>query len=393
MEGRKGSLRHFRIWGCPIHVLVQNPKKLERRSKLCLFVGYPKESKGGLFYEPQENKVFVSTNATFLEEDHIRNHQTRSKLVLEEISKNTTDRPSSSTKIVDKTRNIDQTHPSQELGEPRRSGRVVRQRDRYLGLSEAQTVIPNDGIEDPLTYKRAMNDVDYDQWIKANYLEMESMYSNSIWTLIDQPNDVKPIGCKWIYKRKRDQAGKVQTFKARLVAKGYTQNKRIDYEETISPVAMIKSITILLSIATFYDYEIWQMNVKTAFLNGNLEENIYMVQPEGFIQKGQEKKVWIISRYQSNPGRDHWTAIKNILKYLIRTKDYMLVYGSKDLILTRYTDSDFQTDKDARKSTSGSIFTLNGGAVVWRSIKQSCIANSTIEAEYVATCEAAKEAV
>ncbi|KAA0066714.1 gag/pol protein [Cucumis melo var. makuwa] len=71
----------------------------------------------------------------------------------------------------------------------------------------------------------------------------------------------------------------------------------------------------------------------------------------------------------------------------------MLVYGSKDLILTGYTDSDFQTDKDARKSTSGSVSTLNGGAVVWRSIKQSCIADSTMEAEYVAACEAAKEVV
>ncbi|KAA0055181.1 retrovirus-related pol polyprotein from transposon tnt 1-94 [Cucumis melo var. makuwa] len=242
-------------------------------------------------------------------------------------------------------------------------------------------------------------------------LEMEYKYSNSVWTLVDQPNEVRPIGCKWIYKRKRDQAGKVQTFKARLVAKGYTLKEGIDYEETFSPGAMIKSIRILLSIATFYDYEIWQMDVKTAFLNGNLEESIYMVQPEGFIQKGQEQKnvdepcvykriinstvaflvlpdicysVGIVSRYQSNPGCDHWTTIKNILKYLRRTKD---------LILTGYTDSNFQTDKDARKSTSGSVFTLNGGAVVWRSIKQSCIANFTMEAEYVAACEVAKEAV
>ncbi|KAA0035986.1 gag/pol protein [Cucumis melo var. makuwa] len=71
----------------------------------------------------------------------------------------------------------------------------------------------------------------------------------------------------------------------------------------------------------------------------------------------------------------------------------MLVYGSKDLILTGYTDSDFQSDKNARKSTSGSIFTLNGGALVWRSIKQSCFADSTMEAKYVAACEATKEAV
>ncbi|KAA0051190.1 gag/pol protein [Cucumis melo var. makuwa] len=103
--------------------------------------------------------------------------------------------------------------------------------------------------------------------------------------------------------------------------------------------------------------------------------------------------VGIVSRYQFKLGRDHWTTVKNILKYLRRTKDYMFVYGSKDLILTGYTNSDFQTDKDARKSTLGSVFTLNGGAVVWRSIKQSCIVDSTMEAEYVAACEAAKETV
>ncbi|KAA0062200.1 gag/pol protein [Cucumis melo var. makuwa] len=103
--------------------------------------------------------------------------------------------------------------------------------------------------------------------------------------------------------------------------------------------------------------------------------------------------IRIVSRYQSNPRRDHWTVAKNILKYLRRIKDYMLVYGSMDLIFTGYTDSDFQTDKDARNFTSGSLFTLNGGVVVWRSIKQSCIVGSTMEAEYVAACEAAKEAV
>ncbi|TYK02508.1 gag/pol protein [Cucumis melo var. makuwa] len=100
--------------------------------------------------------------------------------------------------------------------------------------------------------------------------------------------------------------------------------------------------------------------------------------------------VGIVSRYQSNPGLDHSTAVKIILKYLRRTRDYMLVYGAKDLILTGYTDSDIQTNKDSRKSTSGSVFTLNGRAIVWRSIKQGCIADSTMEAEYVTACEAAK---
>ena len=105
-KGRKGSLRHFRIWGWPTHVLEQNPKKLEHRSKLCLFVSYPKEARGGLFYDPQDNKICVSTNATFLEEDHIKNHNLCSKIVLSKISTDATDIPSSSTKVVIKLGNL-----------------------------------------------------------------------------------------------------------------------------------------------------------------------------------------------------------------------------------------------------------------------------------------------
>ena len=85
--------------------------------------------------------------------------------------------------------------------------------------------------------------------------------------------------------------GNVQTYKARLVAKGFTQTQGIDYEETFSPVAMLKSIRILLAIAAYYDYEIWQMDVKTAFLNGHLLEDVYMVQPEGFVDPKNPNKV------------------------------------------------------------------------------------------------------
>ena len=117
------------------------------------------------------------------------------------------------------------------------------------------------------------------------------MYSNQVWDLVKVPNGIKPIGYKWVYKRKRGIDEKVETFKERLVAKKYTQKEGIDYEETFSPVAMLKSIRILLSIATHYDYEIWQMYVKTTFLNGNLEKEIYMMQPEGFIAKNQKHMV------------------------------------------------------------------------------------------------------
>ncbi|XP_074327834.1 secreted RxLR effector protein 161-like [Apium graveolens] len=103
--------------------------------------------------------------------------------------------------------------------------------------------------------------------------------------------------------------------------------------------------------------------------------------------------VGMVSRYHSNPRQEHLSAVKPILKYLHKTKEYMLVYKSSDLLPLGYTDSDFQADKDKRNSTSGCVFTLEGGAVIWRSVKQKCIVDSTMKTEYVAASEAAKEAI
>ena len=120
--------------------------------------------------------------------------------------------------------------------------------------------------------------------------------------------------------------------------------------------------------------------------------------------------VGMASRYQSNPSQKYWRAVKHIIKYLKRTRDYMLVYQVDSLVPLGYTDLEFQSDKDSRKSTSNYLFTLRSGAISWRSInsylftlgsgaiswrsiKQSCIADSTMEAKYVAASKVAKEAV
>lgn len=107
--------------------------------------------------------------------------------------------------------------------------------------------------------------------------KIESMYSNQVWELVDSPKRIKPIWCKWTYKRKRGAVRKVETFSTRLVAKGYSQKEGIDYDEIFSPVVILKSFCMPLSIATTLDYDIWKMNVKTTFLNCYLEKNIYMV--------------------------------------------------------------------------------------------------------------------
>ncbi|TYK19615.1 gag/pol protein [Cucumis melo var. makuwa] len=177
-----------------VHILnnILSKSVSETLFELCQFVGYPKETRGGLVSDLQENRVFVPTNATFLEEDHMRDHKPRSKLVLNKATDGSTrivDEVGPSSR-VDETTTSGQSHPSQSLRMPRCSGRVVSL-NRYLGLTKTQVVIPDD-----------------------------------VWELVNLLEGVKPIGCKWIYKRKRDSAGKVQTFKARLVAKGPIPNER-----------------------------------------------------------------------------------------------------------------------------------------------------------------------
>ena len=95
---------------------------------------------------------------------------------------------------------------------------------------------------DPQTYEEAIMSIDSGKWKEAMNSEMDSMYSNKVWNLVDAPEGIVPIGCKWIFKKKIGVDGKVETYKARLVAKGYRQRQDVDYDETFSPIAMLKSI-------------------------------------------------------------------------------------------------------------------------------------------------------
>ena len=118
---------------------------------------------------------------------------------------------------------------------PRRSGRIIWPLIRFISLGETYKAIPEEVEQNPYTYAEAMNDIDAHHWIKAMKSKLDSMYSNQVWDLVKAPNNIKPVGCKWVYKRKRGVDGKVETFKTRLVAKGYTQKEGIDYDETFRP--------------------------------------------------------------------------------------------------------------------------------------------------------------
>ena len=191
-------MRYICIWGCLAQVLQAKTRKLEPRSKVCLFASYPQGTRRELFYIPQNQKVLASTNATFLEHDYMIDFKPRSKIVLEELLSD--EIGPQSTRVVGPLREKT-TVPNQTPAAPRRSGRVSTLPDRYTG--EAQIVTADDGKEDPSTFKDAMDDSDKEEWQEAMKLEMESMHSNSVWQLVDLPEGVKPIRCKWIFKRKR----------------------------------------------------------------------------------------------------------------------------------------------------------------------------------------------
>ncbi|WJZ95429.1 hypothetical protein VitviT2T_014201 [Vitis vinifera] len=112
--------------------------------------------------------------------------------------------------------------------------------------------------------------------------EMSSMRCNDVLDLVELPNGAKSIGCKWVFKIKKDSLGNIERYKARLVAKGFTQKEGIDYTKTFSPISKKDSLCIILTLVSHFDLELQQMDVKTSFLNGELEEEVYMKQPEGF---------------------------------------------------------------------------------------------------------------
>ncbi|KAL5564391.1 hypothetical protein UlMin_027555 [Ulmus minor] len=176
--GKRTTLNHIRIWGCPAHVLDKESGKLDSRSEVCMFVGYPRETKGGYFYNLKENKVFVSMNVIFLEESYIQDFKARSKVILEDMSNRivSSEVPNVDSYPINEERQTEQQIPKGL----RRSWRIIRQPDRFMSSGEALEAELIGHENDPYTYNEAMGDVDANLWKKAMNVEMESMGSNKV---------------------------------------------------------------------------------------------------------------------------------------------------------------------------------------------------------------------
>ena len=453
-------------------------------------------------------------------------------------------------------------------------GRTERTHEQHRALY-ALAVVVAESVGEPRTYREAVRSPHRAKWERAMQEELDSIKDNDTFSLVPLPAGRHAIGCKWVFKIKRHADGSVERYKARLVAKGYSQLYGIDFTETFAPVVRFSSLRAILAIAAAADYEIHQMDVKTAFLNGDLDEDIYMQQPDGYRADGdQVDYVWKLNKslygskqagrawnkkmdvalvelgfhalhsdccvyikraastvvfvlvyvddlllvtndttelkatkaalsgrfdmkdmgeahfilgvqirrdrarrqlylsqqeyvrtilkrfnmedckpvaspmatgvkllkndpadaastegmanipyasavgalmyaalatrpdiayavtalcqFMANPAVSHWNAAKRVFRYLQGTQEHALVYGGhggKDQPLYGYSDSDWGNDVNDRRSVTGWVFFLHDGAVSWQSHKQPTVALSSVEAEYMATTQATREAV
>ena len=204
------------------------------------------------------------------------------------------------------------------------------------------------GVEnDPETFSQALSCKESDLWYNAMKDELDSLKSNEVWDRVELPQGAKAIGCKWVYKTKRDSLGNIERYKARLVVKGFTQKEGIDYKETSSPVSKKDSLHVILALVAHFDLELQQMDVKVALLNDDLEEQVYMKQPEGFSYREGEHLVCKLKRsiYGLKQASGQWYykfhGVITSFGFVENPMDqciYQKVSGSKTSFLVLYVD-------------------------------------------------------
>ncbi|KAL4362450.1 hypothetical protein GQ457_04G012430 [Hibiscus cannabinus] len=337
--GRKPSAKHLRVFGsiCYAHIPAQKRSKLDAKADRGIFLGYDSQAKGYRIFNLDTEKIMISRDVEFNEdaswnwdEEKV---EKRNYVLVSNPNDVVSDEPSN--EDDEEANNDNHTppftpiQPNDDSGESsnRQNATGPRGKKSLLDLYNECPIIHLDpeecercylGVEEPQTYEQAFEDK---RWQQAMENEMSMIKKNQTWELVDRPNDRKVIGVKWVYKIKLNPDGSISKYKARLVVKGYSQQAGIDYGDTFAP---------------------------SAFLNGELEEEIFIEQPPGFFVKGNEEKVCKLKKalYGLKQAPRAW--YKKIDSYLIekgfeRSKNEHTLYvknqGKNDfLIVSLYVD-------------------------------------------------------
>ena len=351
--GRRPDVSHLRVFGCVcfVHIPDDLRRKLDPKSYKAIFVGYPEGTKGYKVYNIETGEFSRSRNITFHEnkfhkftlegkpdlsstlfhfdaadesvpvddsrlnpvaeiEDDASNNEINAEQNLEVVRQ----------PVVIQSEVInEQSEPVEPVGVvnnmPRNNEAVVVKptyeetfMDQVSNLNSRRErkpvnrLIENDGetcclasltsdLEEPKNYKQAATSQHSNQWNLAMKDEYDSLLINETWELVPRPSNQNVIGCRWVYKVKRGADGSIDRYKARLVARGYSQTEGVDYEEVFAPVVRATTIRSLLSFANSQNLEVHQMDVKTAFLHGVLDCDLYMEQPEGYVDPNRPDYV------------------------------------------------------------------------------------------------------
>lgn len=581
--GKKPDVSMMRVFGCKAFVMV--PKELRRKldpvSKEGVFVGYQPDSKAWrvLLMEGDEKIIKISRDVVF--DETAKADKTKMQTLSDDENESEYD-DDAVPDLTDDDEAIegDEAEGAAAAGATAANNTASGAR-RYPGRERQRPVefwMPNNkkralamagvlSYSEPQTYEEALASDDAELWKGAMDEEIASLLKLNTWTLEEVPDGTRKLPMKWVYKIKRDAKGNIERYKARLVAKGFLQREGVDFDEVFAPVSKHTTLRTLLSIVAAEDFELHQLDVKTAFLNGELEETIYMKQPQGYeeggsntvcrlnkaiyglrqaprawhtrlkkeledmgfvaseadpglyvlhtktgkvyalvyvddilvaarsaaemdgvkqrlmeafdvrdlgessfflgmeierdraektlklsqkrltselvdkygladvkmkttplsvsvkLVKGEESElidkekfgyseligsllylsvctrpdisqaVGALSRYMSKPTMQHWTSVKGVVRYLAGTLDYGINFDGKRPNFEGFCDSDYAGDVDSRRSTTGYVFVMNGGAISWSSRLQPTVAVSTTEAEYMAAAHAVKEAL
>jgi len=575
MFGDKPDVSNMIVFGARayVHVPAELRTKLDSHTDKGIMVGYEPGKKGYRIYLDYNNTVVTAKDVIFderlpevklapLDDDTITVPEPTAPPSLPsppDPGESTPSEDQVKTPAPSKGRTTSDHPPELVLREPR-----VRKRPSEWWKSTTETAMLA-SLDEPTTLEDALTSPSSEEWKTAMDEEIASLGINDTWELVDLPKGARAIPVKWVYKIKKDADGNIERYKARLVAKGFLQKEGIDFDDTFAPVSKHSTLRTLLALTAAQDLELHQLDIKTAFLNGELEETVYVKQPPGYEVGGpntvcllkralyglrQAPRAWhtrlkdelehngfrasdadpglfikefkddtayvpvyvddlfiigpsveiindikstlmsafdardlgeanlflgmtitrdranrslklstpslvkdiierfgmgdgkprslplapstqlmqeagdrvdpdnpyaqvvgsllylslttrpdiaqavgVLSKFMSNPMSAHWQAAKGVLRYLTGTLDYGITFAGGDTTVIGYCDADFAGDLDTRRSTTGYVFIMNGGAISWQSKRQPTVAASTTEAEYMAAAQATKEAL
>ena len=339
--GKKPSVDHLKVFGCVCysHIPKDERRKLDRKARKAIFLGYGTSVKGYRLYDLKSKKIFYSRDVIFDESKFKSSRKDPGKVeeiteIEEEIEgavekdEGATENQSDIEREEGAAENEGTIEKDENVGEAKNTETVHNNPEGAAEVSEGQIVKIKDAdsgksretletrqstrekrpknyygewanitlVQEPSTVKEALSSSESEKWKTAMSSEMTSLRENQVWDLVELPKGRRAISSKWIFKKKLDADGNVERYKSRLVARGFTQKPGIDYDETFSPVVRFESIRTVIAVAAQNGLTLHQMDVKTAFLNGELEEDIYMQQPEGFVERGKENLVCKLKR-------------------------------------------------------------------------------------------------